>query len=71
MTDQIPQLMDQKRVAEILGKSAAWCARARSQGDGPAFRKIGRHVRYELSDVLEWLDSQPKKTSICKGEGKR
>ncbi|MCH7499230.1 MAG: helix-turn-helix domain-containing protein [Nitrospinae bacterium] len=71
MKDQIPKLIDQKRVAEIFGKSPAWCARARSQGDGPAFIKIGRHVRYELSDVLEWLKLQPKATFVCKGEGKR
>lgn len=71
MTDQIPTLIDQKRVAEILGKSPAWCARARSRGDGPAFIKISRHVRYELSDVLDWLKLQPKTTFVFKGEGKR
>lgn len=71
MKDQIPQLLDQNRVSEILGKSAAWCARARSQGDGPPFIKIGRHVRYQLSDVLDWLKSLPKKTSVSNGEGKK
>jgi predicted DNA-binding transcriptional regulator AlpA len=24
---------------------------------GPAFMKIGRHVRYRLSDVIEWEES--------------
>jgi predicted DNA-binding transcriptional regulator AlpA len=66
MTQKIPNLLDQKQVAEILGKSESWCERSRWRGDGPAYRKIGRHVRYELSDVLAFIKSKPKTTSSHK-----
>lgn len=30
----------------------------RMKGYGPAFFKVGRHVRYRLSDVLAWEQEQ-------------
>jgi excisionase family DNA binding protein len=29
-----------------------------SKGGGPRFHKVGRHVRYRLSDVDAWLESR-------------
>ncbi|MFS2291723.1 MAG: helix-turn-helix domain-containing protein [Actinomadura sp.] len=29
-----------------------------SRGGGPKFMKIGRHVRYRLSDVVAWENSR-------------
>lgn len=29
-----------------------------SKGTGPRYMKIGRHVRYKLSDVLTWENAQ-------------
>ena len=34
-----------------------WAARLRQDGTGPKFVKVGRQVRYRLSDVLEWLEA--------------
>jgi excisionase family DNA binding protein len=33
-------------------------AQWRSKGTGPEYRKIGRHVRYDWTDVHAWLASQ-------------
>lgn len=30
----------------------------RSQGKGPKYRKVGRHVRYVWADVYAWVDAQ-------------
>jgi hypothetical protein len=30
----------------------------RSQGKGPDYHKVGRHVRYEWRDVFRWKDGQ-------------
>ncbi|WP_370212574.1 helix-turn-helix transcriptional regulator [Alloalcanivorax venustensis] len=49
--------MNQRDLALYLGKSTAWCERARWAGEGPSFVKLGRHVRYRAEDVLEWVDS--------------
>jgi len=53
----LPRLMNQRDLALYLGKSTAWCERARWAGEGPSFVKLGRHVRYRAEDVLEWVDS--------------
>ncbi len=54
---EMPRLWDQKTLAAYLGKSTAWCERARWAGEGPAFVKLGRHVRYRAEDVLAWVEA--------------
>lgn len=58
----IPELLNQAEVATELDKSVAWCERARWEGTGPAFIKIGRSVKYRRADVDEWIELQ-KRTS--------
>ena len=33
-------------------------AKWRSEGTGPKYTKVGRHVRYDWADVREWLKGQ-------------
>lgn len=56
----LPRLMDQRDLANYLGKSTAWCERARWAGEGPRFIKLGRHVRYRADDVLAWIDANTR-----------
>lgn len=62
----LPRLLSQKDLAQYLGKSTAWCERARWAGEGPRFVKLGRHVRYKAEDVLEWIEANAK-TSTSEG----
>lgn len=57
------KLLTSDEVANMIGKSPAWLARQRWQGGGIPYRKIGRHVRYQQSVVLEWLNDQPSLSS--------
>ena len=41
----------------MLGVPVATVYAWRSRGQGPRGLKIGRHVRYRLSDVEEWVES--------------
>ncbi len=59
----LPQLWDQKTLAVYLGKSTAWCERARWAGEGPRFLKLGRHVRYRADDVLAWIEDNSRNCS--------
>lgn len=61
----MPRLWDQKTLAAYLGKSTAWCERARWAGEGPRFIKLGRHVRYRADDVLAWIEENAR---TCSGE---
>lgn len=64
----LPKLMNQRDLAAYLGKSTAWCERARWAGEGPRFIKLGRHVRYRADDVMEWIE-QHARTSATGGAG--
>jgi predicted DNA-binding transcriptional regulator AlpA len=48
-------LLTPPEVAAILKVSLSWLAKARMRGDGPAFLKIGRAVRYRMSAIEEYL----------------
>jgi predicted DNA-binding transcriptional regulator AlpA len=57
ITVTLPRLMTQQDLCAYLGKSPAWAERARHFGEGPAFVKLGRHVRYRAEDVEAWVNS--------------
>lgn len=45
-------------LADRLGLPVKTLARWASKGTGPLYARMGRHVRYRLSDVLEWEAAQ-------------
>jgi hypothetical protein len=49
-----------KKTARILNVSESWLAKARMRGDGPAFVKIGRSVRYEDTTLRQWMRSMQR-----------
>ena len=57
----LPSLMNQKQVAEYLGKSVKTLERDRWAGIGIPFVKVGRLVRYRADDVMEWLEKNCKR----------
>jgi excisionase family DNA binding protein len=55
---EIDKLLTQKEVAEITGLSLAYFEQARHKGNSRlVYIKIGRAVRYRLSDVQRWIES--------------
>jgi predicted DNA-binding transcriptional regulator AlpA len=61
------KLLNQKQVSEILGLSEAWLERKRWEGGGIPYRKLGRSVRYDELDVINWINAHDKQdsTSVC------
>jgi predicted DNA-binding transcriptional regulator AlpA len=51
------KLLTPKEAAELLKVSASWLAKARMRGDGPAFIRIGRSIRYAELALLQWMKS--------------
>lgn len=45
-------------VAEREGVPVGTVYQWNSNGTGPRYMKIGRHVRYRLADVIEWENGQ-------------
>lgn len=46
--------LTRNEVAERLGVPPKTLAEWASKRTGPRYAKFGRHVRYRLSDVMEW-----------------
>ena len=52
-----PKILNTEQLAEFLGWSKHTVIVHRTKGTGPKWSKIGRSIRYQLMDVLDWLNS--------------
>jgi excisionase family DNA binding protein len=52
---EVPELIDEKEVSRIMTISRITLRNWRCQGKGLPFVKMGSHVRYVKSDVLEYI----------------
>lgn len=53
----VPVLWTQRETADYLGVSEKSLERWRWAGEGPAYVKAGRRVRYRAADVVAYLDA--------------
>ena len=53
-------LLTPKDAARLLKVSLSWLAKARMQGDGPAYIKVGRSIRYTELALLQWMKSRQR-----------
>jgi len=56
----IEHLLTPKEAAESLRVSLSWLAKTRMRGDGPAFMKVGRAIRYSEGGLLQWMKSRQR-----------
>jgi len=57
------RLITTKDAASRLRLSTSWLAKARMQGDGPPFVKLGRAVRYNESALAKWIRSHTRSST--------
>lgn len=62
-TVTLPALLTQVEVAEYLHKSEAFLERARVEGGGPPYVKVGRAVRYRADDLQAWLGGNARQST--------
>ncbi len=60
----IPQLVNTRRAAEILGRSAATLKRWRCEGVGPSWIEIERRVSYDVAVLLEYIRKNTRMPSV-------
>lgn len=53
-----PVLLSPAELARLLSVPVATLYRWRSQHDRPPGFRVGRHVRYRLDEVQEWLETR-------------
>lgn len=54
----VDRLLTAQEVADYLVIPVATLYRWRTFREGPRAARIGKHLRYRLSDVVSWVDSQ-------------
>jgi predicted DNA-binding transcriptional regulator AlpA len=55
----IDPLLDDRDLEHITGRARSTWQKSRLTGEGPPFIRLGRLVRYRLSDVETWLAARP------------
>jgi predicted DNA-binding transcriptional regulator AlpA len=53
-------LLTAKDAAKLLKVSLSWLAKARMRGDGPAYVKVGRSIRYTEAGLIHWMKSRQR-----------
>jgi excisionase family DNA binding protein len=53
-------LLTPNEAARLLKVSLSWLAKARMRGDGPAFIKVGRSIRYSEAALSQWMKGRQR-----------
>src|SRR5579883_2872994 len=62
--ENIPQLIDTRKAAEILGRSVATLKRWRCEGIGPNWIEIEGRVSYDVVVLLEFIQKGTRVASV-------
>jgi hypothetical protein len=60
----IPELVDTRRAAEILGRAANTLKRWRAEGVGPDYIEIEGRVRYDVAVLLDFIRKNTRTPSV-------
>ena len=60
----VPELVDTRRAAAILGRSAATLKRWRCEGIGPSWIDIEGRVSYDVAVLLEYIRKNTRTPSV-------
>lgn len=60
----IPELVDTRRAAEILGRSANTLKRWRAEGVGPDYIEIEGRVRYDVAVLVDFIRKNTRTPSV-------
>ena len=59
---QFPTYINENRVAKITSRALSTLRNERSKGQGIPYIKLGRSVRYDLQDVVEYMEAHKIQT---------
>lgn len=64
-------IVNEKEAAKYIGMSVSFLRQARCDGStanrtlGPPFIRIGRAIRYSISDLNAWLEKHKQDAGVC------
>jgi hypothetical protein len=50
--------IDEKKASFLTGYSAAFFRKRRLLESGPPYRKVGRSIRYNVLEIVQWMEAQ-------------
>ena len=56
----IVRLITPDEAAAILRVSLSWLAKTRMRGDGPAYVRVGRSIRYTELGLQQWMKARQR-----------
>ena len=56
----IERLLIPNEAADRLRVSLSWLAKARMNGDGPLFVRVGRSIRYPEAALVQWIRARQR-----------
>jgi len=59
---EFPKYINENQVSEITGRALSTLRNERSKGFGIPYIKLGRSVRYDLQDVIEFMEAHKIRT---------
>jgi len=62
--ERIPQLVNTRRAAEILGRSPNTLKRWRYEGVGPRYVEMEGRVSYDVSVLIEYINENTRVPSV-------
>lgn len=62
--ERMPQLVNTRQAAEILGRSPATLKRWRYEGVGPAYVAIEGRVSYDVAVLIEYINENTRVPSV-------
>ena len=62
--DSRDRFVDKFEAASLIGCSPRTLDKWAHAGIGPRYFKISRLRRYRVSDILDWLEAQPKHAGV-------
>jgi excisionase family DNA binding protein len=57
-------MLSRKGAAEFLDVPEGTVANWAYTGKGPKFYRVGKHTRYKISDILEWLEENAREPRV-------
>jgi excisionase family DNA binding protein len=60
----LKDLLSREQTAEFLGVPSRTLANWAYLRTGPRFYKVGKHTRYRLADVLDWLEQNAREPRV-------
>lgn len=66
---ELEPLLSPPDVSALFQIPGETLSRWRSQREGPAYLRMGRHVRYRASDIREWLATRERLAGAGDGHG--